>query len=64
MIAVLFVTYPNTYTLNGTDLRNNSYVVDFSALPGEPFTGFSRQLPECTGMDRCRFVDAHTDRPV
>jgi|GEM_PF-2672977 len=39
MIAVLFVTYPNAYTLNGTDLRNNSYVVDFSALPGEPFTG-------------------------
>jgi len=39
MISLLFTKYPGSYTLNGTSRRNNTYVVDFSALAGEPFTG-------------------------
>ena len=38
MIALLFTKYPGSYMLNGTERRNNTYVVDFSAPAGEPFT--------------------------
>lgn len=37
MVKDLFEYYPDAYTLIGIDRVNNSYVMVFSALPGEPF---------------------------
>jgi len=37
MVKDLFEHHPHAYNLNMTDEGNNSYVIVFSALPGEPF---------------------------
>ena len=37
MVKDLFEHHPHSYNLNMTDVGNNSYVMVFSALPGEPF---------------------------
>jgi outer membrane lipoprotein-sorting protein len=39
MINNLFVNHPHAYTLETIDGANNSYVIVFSALPNEPFSG-------------------------
>ncbi|MFA6361925.1 DUF4367 domain-containing protein [Methanoregula sp.] len=59
MIARLFTKYPGSYMLNGTDRRNNSYLVDFSARAGEPFTG----LPDNYQNARV-WIDAGSWMPV
>ncbi len=43
MVKDLFEHHPHAYTLNMTDRGNNSYVMDFSALPKEPFSNLPNQ---------------------
>ncbi|MFA5332243.1 MAG: DUF4367 domain-containing protein [Methanoregula sp.] len=42
MIGELFTHYPGSYTLNSTDRRNNTSIVDFSATTDNPFTVLPR----------------------
>jgi outer membrane lipoprotein-sorting protein len=43
MVKDLFEHHPHAYNLNMTDVGNNSYVMVFSALPGEPFSNLPNE---------------------